>query len=43
MSGTYRLNPPDATDAIARLTRDLVAENPDNIVWGARRREGDGA
>jgi predicted TIM-barrel fold metal-dependent hydrolase len=35
ISGTYRLSSPDAADAIAGLARDLVAENPDNIVWGS--------
>jgi predicted TIM-barrel fold metal-dependent hydrolase len=35
ISGTYRLDDPTATDAIAGLARDLHAANPGNIVWGS--------
>lgn len=35
ISGTYRLDRPDARDDIAALARDLYRENPDNIVWGS--------
>lgn len=35
VSGTYRLDHPDATPEIAALARDLYATNPDNIVWGS--------
>lgn len=35
ISGTYRLDRPDAKDEIKALARDLHAENPDNVVWGS--------
>lgn len=35
ISGTYRLVPPKATEAIANLARDLYMANPENIVWGS--------
>jgi predicted TIM-barrel fold metal-dependent hydrolase len=34
ISGTYRLDRPEASEDIASLARDLYRENPDNIVWG---------
>ncbi len=35
VSGTYRLTPPEATKEIATLARDLLAANPERIVWGS--------
>lgn len=35
ISGSYRLDHPDATDDIAALAQDLYAINPDNVVWGS--------
>lgn len=35
LSGTYRLDPPEATEEIAALARDLFRENPENILWGS--------
>ena len=35
VSGTYRLEPSEARDEIARLARDLVAANCERIVWGS--------
>lgn len=35
ISGTYRLDHPEARGEIAAMARDLFAENPENIVWGS--------
>lgn len=35
ISGTYRLDHPEAKAEIAALARDLFAINPDNIIWGS--------
>jgi predicted TIM-barrel fold metal-dependent hydrolase len=35
ISGTYRLDRPEAKGEIAALARDLYRTNPDNIVWGS--------
>ncbi|WP_157961742.1 amidohydrolase family protein [Acuticoccus kandeliae] len=35
ISGTYRLDHPEATQEITTLARDLYTTNPDNIVWGS--------
>lgn len=35
ISGTYRLDHPEATPEIAALARDLYRANPENIVWGS--------
>lgn len=35
ISGTYRLDHPDATKEIKALARDLYAANPEHIVWGS--------
>lgn len=35
VSGTYRLDHPEASAEIAALARDLYATNPDHIIWGS--------
>ena len=35
ISGTYRLDQPEATARVASLARDLYQANPERIVWGS--------
>lgn len=35
LSGTYRLDAPGETDAIAALARDLYEAGPEQVVWGS--------